>query len=86
MAGWGGFRMASLIVRNLEPELVAALKHRAAASGHSAEAEHRLILEQALLGPRKRPFAEVLAAMPDMGRDSDFDRIGTDESATGVFD
>lgn len=40
--------MAQLIVRNLDDELVALLKQRAAAHGRSAEAEHRLILEQAL--------------------------------------
>jgi len=41
---------------------------------HSAEQEHREILEQALLGPRRRSLAEVLAAMPDAGEDADFER------------
>ena len=40
--------MALLLVRNLDGDLVRRLKLRAAASGRSAEAEHRLILQQAL--------------------------------------
>ena len=40
--------MAQLIVRKLEPEIVAKLKERAGKRGHSAEEEHRLILRQAL--------------------------------------
>ena len=38
--------MANLVVRNLEPRLVDALKQRAARHGRSAEAEHRAILEE----------------------------------------
>jgi len=40
--------MAQLLVRNLDEDLVRRLKQRAAAAGRSAEAEHRMILEQAL--------------------------------------
>lgn len=40
--------MASLVVRNLDDELVRRLKERARAEGRSAEAEHRRILEAAL--------------------------------------
>lgn len=40
--------MAQLTVRSLSEELVRALKIRAARHGRSAEAEHRLILEQVL--------------------------------------
>jgi antitoxin FitA len=40
--------MAQLLVRNLDDDLVSRLKMRAVAAGRSAEAEHRLILEQAL--------------------------------------
>ena len=66
--------MSQLVVRNIEPPLVLALKQRAARLGHSAEEEHRRILEEALKAPRKRSFAEFLAAMPDVGSDEDFDR------------
>jgi plasmid stability protein len=40
--------MASLLVRQLDDDLVRRLKERAAAHGRSAEAEHRAILEEAL--------------------------------------
>jgi len=41
--------MGSLIVRNVDDELIARLKRRAAAQGRSAEAEHREILRQVLM-------------------------------------
>ena len=66
--------MANLIVRNLDDALVDALKHRAAKHGRSAEAEHREILATALRRPRKRHLAEVLAAIPAVGKDEDFAR------------
>lgn len=40
--------MASLHVRNIEDDIVARLKERAARNGRSAEAEHRAILREAL--------------------------------------
>lgn len=64
----------NLIVRNVDPEIVKALKEQAARNGRSAEAEHRAILEAALRRPRKRSLYEVLATMPNVGQDSDFDR------------
>jgi len=67
--------MARLLVRDLGPEIVHALKQRAAKHGQSAEAEHRDILKSALLGPKKKSFAEVLAAIPNVGSDSDFERV-----------
>lgn len=70
--------MSKLLVRDLEPDIVKALKQRAAKHGRSAEAEHREILRQALMGPKKRSFAEVLASIPNVGKDSDFER--TDDS------
>ena len=66
--------MAQLVVRNLDDELVQALKKRAAAQNRSAEEEHRKILQAALRGPRRRSFFEVLAAMPNVGEDGDFVR------------
>jgi antitoxin FitA len=41
--------MARLTVRNVDDDIVAALKQRAAMHGRSAEAEHRAILRAALL-------------------------------------
>ena len=67
--------MAQLIVRNLEDEIVDALKARAAAHGRSAEAGHRAILYAALHGPAAgRSLWEWLAAMPEVGEDEDFAR------------
>jgi len=40
--------MPQLLVRDVPLDVVEALKRRAAENGRSAEAEHRLILEQAL--------------------------------------
>jgi plasmid stability protein len=66
--------MAQLMVRNLPDDLVRNLKRRAARHGRSAEQEHREILRSVLRGPRRRGLAEVLAAMPEVGQDSDFAR------------
>jgi antitoxin FitA len=66
--------MAQLVVRNLSDDLVKALKQRAAKHNRSAEQEHREILEAALRGPRRRRLADVLAAMPNVGKDEDFNR------------
>ena len=64
----------NLVVRNVDEDITLALKQRAAAHGRSAEAEHREILKAALQKPPRRPFADVLASMPNVGEDSDFVR------------
>lgn len=63
---------SNLVVRNIEPAVAQALKQAAAQHGRSAEAEHREILRAALCRPVRRSFKEVLASMPDVGRDEDF--------------
>lgn len=63
----------NLVVRNVDEELVRTLKQVAAAHGRSAEAEHREILRNVLQRPPRRPVAEVLASMPNVGEDADFD-------------
>jgi plasmid stability protein len=78
--------MANLLVRGIDEALVTALEERAVAHGRSAEAEHREILAAALRRPRKRPFAAVLAAIPDVGEDSDFERVDGAGQARDVFD
>ncbi|HOA26873.1 MAG TPA: hypothetical protein PKY27_01705 [Arachnia sp.] len=75
---------SSLLVRKVDDAIVVELKRRAASHGRSAEAEHRAILAEALLVPRRRSLAEVLAAMPDVGRDEDFARV-QDERVPRVF-
>ncbi|MGL5940583.1 MAG: FitA-like ribbon-helix-helix domain-containing protein [Waterburya sp.] len=77
--------MANLIVRNIDESIVKALKKRASLHGVSAEAEHRKILEQVLLQPKRKSFAEVLMQIPDVGNNSDFKRV-EDDSTSDVFD
>lgn len=63
----------NLRVRNVDEDVALALKQRAAANVRSAEAEHREILKAALKRPRRRTLADVLASMPNVGEDTDFD-------------
>jgi plasmid stability protein len=66
--------MSQLLVRDLDDEVVNALKRSAAAHGRSAEAEHREILRVHLLSqPKKRSFKEVLSEMPYFEDDTLFD-------------
>lgn len=76
--------MADLIVRNIDDAIVKALQQRASQHGVSAEAEHRKILEQVLLNPSKKSFAEILSQIPNVGMDEDFDRVD-DDPANHVF-
>lgn len=78
--------MPDLLVRGIDEELVRALKERAGAHGRSAEAEHRAILTAALARPRRRTFAQVLASMPDVGLDADFERVDSVGRSAHVFD
>lgn len=78
--------MTSLLVRGLDESLVHALKQRAAANGRSAEAEHRAILLESLQQPPRKSLAEILASMPDVGLDSDFERQQDDGQSAHVFD
>lgn len=56
--------MAQLVVRNVDDEVVRALKLQAARKGRSAEAEHRELLKAALLKPSRPSFKEFLQSMP----------------------
>ena len=76
--------MANLVVRNIDEEIVKALKARAGKLGISAEAEHRRILEEALIKPKKKTFAQILLSIPNVGDDSDFKRT-QDDKASDVF-
>lgn len=53
--------MTQLTVRNINEQLVRALKRRAAAHGRSAEAEHREILRSVLLEGEKSFMARAAA-------------------------
>lgn len=63
--------MAQLIVRNLDERVIQLLKQRAAAHGHSAEEEHRRILQSAL---QSVGLADHLTSIPEVGDDEDFER------------
>ena len=67
-------KKSQLLVRDVDPDLVKALKQRAAANNRSAESEHREILEQALTGTNRIPLSEALMKIPSVGKDSDFAR------------
>jgi antitoxin FitA len=53
----------NLHVRNLDDELIAKLKRRAARHGRSAEAEHREILRQALEAEGEPSFDKLAAEL-----------------------
>jgi len=76
--------MANLVVRNIDDRIVKALKAKAGQEGISAEAEHRKILERALLAPEKRSLIDVLKSIPAVGEDADFARRDNDKT-TNVF-
>ncbi|MFT5118916.1 MAG: plasmid stability protein [Kiritimatiellia bacterium] len=76
--------MGNLTVRNVDDDIIKALKVRAGVLGISAEAEHRSILKTALLMPKKRSFSEALLAIPNVGTDTDFVRV-EDDKANNVF-
>jgi plasmid stability protein len=78
--------MADLLVRGVDDALVQLLKKRAGAHGRSQEAELRAILTAVLLSPPRRKLAELLAAMPDVGWDADFQRQDEQAAAPDVFD
>ena len=61
--------MAQLPVRNVAPQVVRALKRRAAVHGRSAEAEHREILRRALVA-REENFASRAKALRQRLRSS----------------
>jgi len=68
-------RVGQLIVRNVDDDVIRALKMRAAQKRRSAEAEHRDILREAL-APRRsgKTLKDLLSDMPDVGDDADFVR------------
>jgi antitoxin FitA len=66
---------SQLVVRKLDPQIVDALRTRAARHGHSMEAEHRDILRKALRPTSgSTSLKEWLLKMPEVGTDRDFAR------------
>jgi plasmid stability protein len=67
--------MGQLIVRNVDDDLIQALKLRAAQKRRSAEAEHREILRLALAPSQRGPsLKDLLLEMPEGLDDRDLDR------------
>jgi plasmid stability protein len=58
----------NLHVRNLDDDLIARLKRRAARHGRSTEAEHREILRQALLSEVEPSFEKLAADLRELTR------------------
>lgn len=58
----------NLHVRNLDDDLIARLKRRAARHGRSTEAEHREILRQALASEIDPSFEELAAELRKLTR------------------
>lgn len=77
--------MPSLVVRNLDEAIITALKQRAVEHHRSTEAEHRAILAEVLLKPPRKSFAEALASIPNVGVDTDFNRVSDDAHVTDVL-
>jgi plasmid stability protein len=77
--------MPSLTVRNIDESIINALKERAVLHHRSTEAEHRAVLMEALMTPKRKSFAEALLAVPNVGTDSDFERLN-DDGQVNVFD
>jgi antitoxin FitA len=67
--------MPQLLVRDVALDVVEALKRRAAAHGRSAEAEHRMILEETLLVGRSGFWERAAKLREELG-----DRILTDST------
>lgn len=77
--------MPSLIVRNIDESIINALKERAARHHRSTEAEHRAVLSEVLMKPARKSFAEALSAIPNVGFDTDFERLSDDIATPDVF-
>jgi antitoxin FitA len=58
----------NLHVRNLDDDLIARLKRRAARHGRSAEAEHREILRHALASEEEPVFEKLAAELRKLTR------------------
>ena len=64
---------ANSILRNVNEEVALARKELAEPNAGSTKAEHREILKAALKRRRRKRVTDILANMPDVGDDLDFD-------------
>jgi antitoxin FitA len=68
MISWSPRMAGNLHVRNLDVDLIARLKRRAARHGRSTEAGHREILRQALLDEVEPSFDTLAAELRKLTR------------------
>jgi plasmid stability protein len=78
--------MADLLVRGVDEVLFEALVREAEANGRTVEDEQRVIFSEALKKVYNRQFVRALMSMPDVGEDSDFERVNDLREAPVVFD
>ncbi len=72
--------MPSLHVRQLEPQIIEALKERARKNHRSAEAEHRLILQEALLPKSIAQQLLSIPTTPNQAHNDAFERVQNDKT------
>lgn len=65
-------KYSQLVIKDVDAEIVSALRERAASNNRSMEAEHREILERALRGPQRVSLAEALMKIPTVECKDDF--------------
>ena len=70
----------NLHVRNLDDDLIARLKRRAARHGRSTEAEHREILRQALAGDVEPSFDTLSRRPAEADKTAETDALGSSPS------
>lgn len=61
-----------LFLKNVSDVVMRALAKRAEAHGRTIEELAKDILDEALKRPERRSFEEILASMPNVGEDEDF--------------
>ena len=76
--------MPSLLVRQIDPALVEALKERARKNKRSAEAEHRALLREVLLPTSLAAHLLEIPQDVENTHDDAFERVQDDEE-TDVF-
>jgi plasmid stability protein len=64
----------NILLTNVDGIVMQALRKRAKEHNWTIEDEVMDVLVEALKRPQRRSFEEVLASMPDVGDDEDFDR------------
>jgi plasmid stability protein len=62
-----------IFLTNVDVIVMQALRKRAKEHNWTVEDEVKDVLVEALKRPQRRSFEEVLASMPDVGDDGDFD-------------